>query len=217
MRAAKIAVALFLVASLFSMCKKDSKNDSTVSNTEYYVQGTLNGQKWNWQVPADWNGFIVGTSSSLSNDQGTMTGGFTALVSDNSHSFKPQLGIEFKTISLPIGSDGTTAFDNFFTTGTWSYASDLTYAADTKSIVISYTDNTGKTYSSIGLQNGSSLTVQSATPVSGSVYNADSGFKIKLSFSCILYPTDGTGSALAAENVEATVFLDKTPAGLATN
>ncbi len=216
MKTIKLAVALMLVASLFSMCKKDSKKGTTPS-TEYYVQGTLNHQTLNWQVPADWTGYVIGSRSSLANVQGTLTGGITALVSDNSHSFQPQLGIEFKTISIPMGSDVVTVLSNFLAAGSWTCASDLNYTAGTKSVVVYYTDNTGKTYSSVGVQNGSSLTIQSATPVSGSVYNADPGFKIKLSFSCILYPTDGTGGVLAAENVGATVFLDQTPGGPATN
>jgi len=54
------------------------------------------------------------------------------------------------------------------------------------------------------------MTVESITPVSGSVYNVDPGFKVKLSFSCILYPVNGQGGVIAAENMEATVFVDQT-------
>jgi hypothetical protein len=208
MKTIKLAIALFLVASLFSMCKKDSKKDSPAPNTQYYVQGTLGQQAWNWQVPADGSGYAVGSSTSESVDQGTATGGITALVSGSGQ--HPQLGIEFKTFTKLMGFDGATVLSNFLTTGSWAYASDLSYTPGTKSVVVYYTDNNGKTYSSIGVENGTNFSVQSVTPVSGSVYNADPGFKIKLIFSCILYPTDNTGGVLAAENVEATVFLDQT-------
>jgi hypothetical protein len=210
MKTIKLAISLFLVASLFSMCKKDSKKDTNTSNTEYYVRGTLNHEVWNWQVPADGSGYVVGSRGALSNDQGTITGGITPLVSANNSAFHPQFGVEFKTISKPMDSDAATVLSNFLTTGSWTYASDLTYTAGTKSVVVYYYDSTGKEYSSIGAQNGSTLTVQSATPVSGSVYNIDPGLKVKLTFSCVLYPTDGTGGVLAAENVEATVFVDQT-------
>jgi len=209
MKTAKLIITLFLVACLFSMCKKDSKKDTNSSNTEYYVQGTLNGQKWNWQVPADGTGYVVGSSSSLSNNQGVISGGVTTLVSGNG-GYQPQLGVEFKTINKPMGSDAATVLSNFLTAGSWTYASDLAYTVGTKSVVVYYTDNNGKQYSSIGTQNQVSLNVLSVAPVTGSVYNANPGFKINLSFSCVLYPTDGTGGVLAAENVQATVFLDQT-------
>jgi len=208
MKTIKLAVVLVLVASLFPMCKKDSKKTTSPSNTEYYVQGTLNHQPLNWQIPADGSSYTIGSSGALSNNQGTITGGITALVSGPG--LHPQLGIEFKTISKPMGSDAATVLSNFLTTGSWTYASDLNYTAGTKSVVVYYTDNTGTQYSSIGAENGVNMTVESVTPVSGSVYNVDPGFKVKLSFSCILYPVNGQGGVIAAENVEATVFVDQT-------
>ncbi|MBS1521958.1 MAG: hypothetical protein JST50_13235 [Bacteroidetes bacterium] len=212
MKTIKLAVVLVLIASLFSMCKKDSKNDNTTTpTTEYYVQGTLNHQAWNWPVPADGSGYLVGTRGALSNDQGTITGGITALVSGNNGSFQPQLGIEFKTISKPMDSDAATVLSNFITTGSWAFSSSSSdYTVGNKSVVIYYTDNTGKQYSSIGSQSGTNFMVESKTAVSGSIYNTDPGLKVKVSFSCILYPIDGTGGVLAAEDVEATVFLDQT-------
>lgn len=208
MQIIKLTTALFLMLCLFSMCKKDSspKNNNT-SNSEYYVKGTLNGQPWNWNVPADQSGYVVGSSSILPNNQGVISGGITALVSSASN-VQPQLGIEFKTFTKNENDDAATIFNNFVTTGAWTYASTLAYVSGTKSVVIYYTDSNGKTYSSIGAQSGSSLNVVSSTPVSGSVYNSDPGLKIKLTFNCKLYPTDGTGNTLTITNTEATVFLD---------
>src|SRR5438045_3337129 len=113
MKTIKLAITLFLVASLFSMCKKDSKKDTNTSNTEYYVRGTLNHQAWNWQVPADGSSYVVGSMGALGNDQGTITGGITPLVSANNSSFQPQLGIEFKTIAKPMDSNVATVLSNF--------------------------------------------------------------------------------------------------------
>ena len=212
MKTIKLAVVLVLVASLFTMCKKDSKKDPTTNTptTEYYVKGTLNHQGWNWSVPADGSGYVVGSQGALGNDQGTITGGIRPLISANNSSFQPQLGVEFKTIAKPIDSDAATVLSNFLTTGSWSYASNLNYTVGTKSVVVYYTDSSGKQYSSIGAQGGSILTIQSVTAVPGSVYNIDPGFKVKLIFSCVLYPVDGTGGALPAENVETTMFVDQT-------
>jgi hypothetical protein len=74
--------------------------------------------------------------------------------------------------------------------------------------VIYYTDIAGKQYNTIGAQTGSAANVAAVTPVTGSVYNSDAGLKIKLTFNCTLYPTDGTGNSLKITNTEATVFLD---------
>jgi hypothetical protein len=207
MKTIKLTAALFLVLCLFSMCKKDSKNSSNTPNQTYYIKGTLNGQALNWQVPADESTYVVGSSSSLSNNQGDISGGITALVSASA-GFQPQLGIEFKTFNKGENDDATTVFNNFVNTGNWAFANTLNYAVGTKSIVIYYTDNSGNQYSSIGSQSGSSFNVVTVTPVTGSVYNSDPGLKIKLTFNCKLYPVSGTGSAITITNTEATVFLD---------
>jgi hypothetical protein len=143
----------------------------------------------------------------LPNNQGDISGGITALVSANP-GLQPQLGIEFKTIDKGPNADAVTVFNSFVDTGAWAYAATLNYAIGTKSIVIYYTGNAGKQYNSIGAQNGSNANVIAVTPVPGSVYNSDSGLKIKLTFNCTLYPTDGTGNSLKITNTEATVFLD---------
>ena len=207
MKSARLAIVLFLTISLFSMCKKDSKKDSNTSNSVYYVRGTLNGQAWNWQVPADQNTYVVGSSSILPNDQGTISGGITALVSAYP-GFQPQLGIEFKTFKRGPDDDAPTVFNSFVTAGAWAYSGTLDYTIGTKAVVIYYTDNTGKQYTSIGAQSGSSFKVESATPVMGDIYNSDPGLRIKLTFNCVLYPRDGTGNAMTITNTEATVFLD---------
>ena len=205
MKTIKLITTLFFALCLFSMCKKDSKKDTT-PNSVYYVKGTLNGQAWNWQVPADQSGYVVGSSSSLSNNQGYILGGVTALVSASG--FQPQLGIEFKTFNKGPNDDATTVFNNFVTTGAWDYSNTPNYTVGTKSIIIHYTDNAGKQYSSIGEQSGSGANVSVVTPVTGSVYNSDPGLKIKLTYNCTLYPVDGTGNSLTVGNTEATVFLD---------
>src|SRR6185503_13046688 len=115
MKTIKLAVVLVLVASLFTMCKKDSKKYVDPTNTEYYVRGNLGQQSLNWQVPADGSGYAVGSGSAVSNDQGNITGGITALVSGTG--LRPQLGIEFKTISKPMDTDAATALSGFITTG----------------------------------------------------------------------------------------------------
>jgi hypothetical protein len=143
MKSIKLTAALFLVLSLFSMCKKDAKKNAAKTNGVYYVNGILNGQAWNWQVAAAQSGYVVGSSSVLPNNQGDISGGITALVSADP-GFQPQLGIEFKTIDKGPNADAATVFNSFVNTGAWTYAATLNYAIGTKSIVIYYTDNAGK-------------------------------------------------------------------------
>ena len=208
MKATKITTILFLILCFFSMCKKDSKKDADNANGVYYVRGTLNGQALNWQVPANGNDWVVGSRGRIGNDMGHIIGGITALVSGYP-GFKPQLGVEFKTFHRLPDGDGEAAFNNFVTTGAWTYTNNEDYVVGKKEFAIYYMDSAGKEYSSIpGAQSGSTANIISATPVSGSVYNADSGLKIKLTFSCTLYPVDGTGSSIKINITDATVFLD---------
>jgi hypothetical protein len=116
--------------------------------------------------------------------------------------------IEFKTFNKGANDDAAIVFNNFVNTGNWAFANTLDYTIGTRSIVIYYTDNSGKQYSSVGSQSGSSANVATVTPVTASVYNSDPGLKIKLTFNCKLYPLDGIGSVITVTNTEATVFLD---------
>src|SRR5579872_7111283 len=186
MKSLRFTPALFLVLSLFSACKKDSNNGSNTSTSEYYFKGTLNGKATDWEATTTGNGWATGSSSSLSNNAGEISGGITALLT-NFPAQQPQLGIEFKTFDKGANADATTVFNGFVKTGAWAFASTTDYTIGTKSIVVYYTDSSGNQYSSIGSQTGSSANILSVTQVTGDAYNADTGLKIKLTFNCTLY------------------------------
>jgi hypothetical protein len=208
MKTIKLTLVLFLTVLLFSRCKKDSaKNDNTnTTNAEYYFKGTLNGTALNWQVNDALNTWVEGSSATLSNDQGNISGGITALISAG-NGFQPQFGIEFKTYNKPAADDYTTVFSGFVKTGSWAYSTNASYAVGTKAIVIYYLDASGKEYTSVGGQSGSTANVITITPIAASLGRNDAQ-KIKLTFNCTLYPADGTGAALNLTNAEATVFLE---------
>lgn len=207
MKVIKITLALFLILSLFSACKKESKNGGNTPTSEYYFKGNLNGKATDWEATTTGTGWAAGSRATLSNDAGDISGGITALLTDIP-SQQPQFGIEFKTFNKGVDADVTTVFNSFVKTGTWAYASTNDYTIGTKSLVIYYTDSNGNQYSSIGSQTGSGANVLSVTQVTGDAYNIDAGLRIKLTFNCTLYPVSGTGSAITIANGEATVFLD---------
>jgi hypothetical protein len=208
MKTLKIAAILFFATLALPGCKKDSKN-SPSSDSEYYVKGTLGGKALDWQATTLSKGWVVGSIGELINDQGTIYGGIGALVSYSS-GYQPQLEIEFKTIVKHIDDDATTVFNNFVDTGTWAFSNTTDFTIGTKSVVVSYTDANGNTYSSIGSQSSATFKVISISKVTGDNYNTNPGLKIKLAFSCTLYPTSGSGDPIQIDVTDGVVFLDGT-------
>lgn len=200
-----------LIVCALTACKKESgkSGGSGVSPTsEYYFIGTIDGKSVNWEASTgDNGGWAVGSSSALSNYQGEITGGITALLTDYPAEF-PQLGIEFKTIDKGPNANETTVFNSFVNTGAWTYASTSAYTVGAKSIVVHYFDSNGNEYSSIGSQSGSSVNILSVTPVSNDSYDITPGVKIKMTFNCTLYSAGGSAEPIALSNGQATVRLE---------
>ncbi|MDN5287521.1 MAG: hypothetical protein JWR38_3795 [Mucilaginibacter sp.] len=171
---------------------------------EYSLKGTLNGQALNWQVTDDSDGWVAGSVAATSNDEGGIVGSLTALIS-KSPVFQPQLGIEFGFIHTTFDSKSA-AFNSFIKTGLWNFRNEFP-ADDQKFVSITYTDKDGNLYSSSKGTQTSGVNIISTTsipPQSG----MEESLKIKLTFSCKLYPVEGTGNPLTLTNVEATVRLE---------
>jgi len=206
MKTIKVILILTLPVFLFSACKKDSTKKTSSATSEYYFKGSLNGKATDWEAATSQPGWAAGSSAAEVNDAGDISGGLTAELT-YFPAEKPVFGIEFKTFDKSLDADANTVFNNFVKTGTWSFASTPSYPKGVKSIVIHYTDANGNEYSSIGAQSGAANVV-SVTPVTGDQYNSDPGLKIKITFSCTLYPASGTGSVISISNAETTVFLE---------
>jgi hypothetical protein len=205
-----INLTLFFVAIvlIFSACKKSTVSIKTNTITaEYYLKGTLNGQAVTWQAAIDGSpGYFAGSASVLSRDLGVTTGELTALLSASA-GLKPQLGVGFRTFKVNYDQDIPAYFNNFINTGAWAYAANDNHTVGVKALTIYYTDAQGKTYSTIGLQTGSISNVSAVTQVAARLGSNES-LKVKLTFSCTLYPTDGTGANLSLTNAEATVLVE---------
>ncbi|HMG11123.1 MAG TPA: hypothetical protein VK609_21565 [Mucilaginibacter sp.] len=181
------------------------KPESAESTGDYYFKGTLNGQALNWQETNGLDGWVTGSASATSNDQGEITGSLTALLTD-SKELKPQLGVEIGMFHALPNDDKSAVFKAFVKTGSWNFGTDHD-AVDAKFVSITYLDSQGNLYSSAkGAQTGS-INIASITSVPAEI-GREEGLKIKLTFSCTLYPIEGTGASLTLTNAEATVWLE---------
>jgi hypothetical protein len=230
MKTSTFALSLVSVVFFFSACKLDTPvfpklrsttavdttstgtgttgtGTGTSASSEYYFKGTMGTQAFDWGVTDDANGWVVGSSANGSTDKGVITDGITALFSA-SKGYKPQFGIEFRTFQVNYDDDKSAYFNSFVKTGAWAYAADDSYIVNKKLIAFTYTDINGKGYSSEGVQTGSSANVISVTQVPAlSNVSLDESLKIKISFSCTLYPIDGSGDQIKISNAEAIVNL----------
>jgi len=180
----------------------------TTTSGEYYFKGTIDGQSINWQVTDNFTGWVTGSSGDGSVDKGVYTGSLEALLSA-ADVYQPQLGIQFETFYIDyIQNDEPTYFNSFVNTGAWTYtASSNDIVAGKKSLEVNYADSKGNAYTSVGVQTGSTATVLSVTPVPAE-FGINESLKIKIQFSCKLYPVGGSGNALTVTNAEATVRLE---------
>jgi len=221
MKILNFTLVLALIVSFLSACKLDppiypKKTDSTstidtvhtgtTADTGYYLKATLNGQALNWQVTADPGGWGTGSGGNAITANGVITGYLTAEIFASNKTLLPGFYVEFKTMQVDTGNTVTPYFNSFVNTGGWNYATIYDYDPGYKSLIIYYTDSTGKPYTSVGPQAHGTANIISATPIPGQ-YGAPEGLKIKLTLNCILYPADGSPGTLTLVNAEATVYL----------
>jgi hypothetical protein len=200
-----LTLLIILSALLFSGCKKSQSNKNTTTG-EYYFKGTLNGKALTWNVTDEFHGWVTGSSEGGGSlYQGLTIAGITALIS-SATTLQPQLGVEFRTFRHFYTDDKTTDFYNFVGPGTWAYATADVFTVGAKIVIIHYTDQQGKTYSSLGTQSGS-VNILKVTQVPPE-FGRNECLKIKVAFSCTLYPDDATGGNLTLTNVDATVRLE---------
>ncbi len=225
MKDLKPASLLILVILLFSACKKDAVDYSaynaehgthigegpggtdggTTNNNVYYFKGTIDGKTVNWTVTAnEADGWNTGTGQNITGGTGNITGGLSASI-DATMGGNLSIGAEFRTMSYNDSDDKPAYLKSFITAGSWPFDTDGGFTVGTKTITIQYIDASGNQYSSDGVQTGSA-NVTSVTVVPG-----DSGLpeslKIKLTFSCTLYPDDVTGTPIQLTNGEATLRM----------
>lgn len=183
-------------------------NPSGNITAPYYFKGTLNGQSILWQAdPDSYNDdYSVGSASSLSLDKGNESGALTASISGPTL-VRPEFAVEFRTFQVNTSQDIPAYFNTFVNTGAWTFAtSNSDLSSNAKTLVVDYTDAQGNQYSSLGAQTGNSITVVSVTQIPASLGTNES-LKIKLTFSCKLYPATSSGTTLTLSNAEATLLL----------
>jgi hypothetical protein len=220
--------AIFLFTIALSSCKLDYPVTPTEANTipikgyyppdstgtnpddpttpgEYYFTCSLDGTRLNWQTTDGFNGWVTGSAGATSNNQGDITGSLIATISD-SKNFQPQIGIEIGNFHVLPDGDRADAFNSLVKPGEWNFGVENN-AIDAKFITISYVDATGKMYTSALATQAGTVTIVSATPIPKEL-GFDDSIKIKLTFSCLLYPVDKTGPPLTLVAGEATVRLE---------
>lgn len=220
----KLSLLLFLSLSLFSCQKpivfpegagpgetaKPGSGTETTANAIYYVKGNLDGIAISWIIKDEFDSkWAAGTSARSLRDQGVAigyTGGSISLITTDPRDYFPRVTIEFGTTKVNFDDDLYSYLKSFLTTGNWNYAPTMDYVIGTKSVIINYTDKVGKGYSSCGAQTGT-LKVLSATPLPATLGRLD-GLKVKVEFSCKLYPDDGIGNAISFTNAEALIRLE---------
>lgn len=207
---------LILGLLLCISCKKIPKlpgtdpdiDTSTTGN--YYLKGTFNGKPLNWQLSDIYGIGFIGSALSSTLDKGITIGGLAATLSpaqtlSPTMSIIPQIGIEFRTIRVSFDEDKFAYLKHFINVGALDYLTIDEYTVGTKSIVIYYVDKDEKEYTSIGPQTGkANITSVVALPPE---LGLEDRLRIKLTFSCKLYPKDGKGDALIFTNMEAIVKL----------
>lgn len=229
-QASYIKLSVIAFALFFSACKNDPPDFNNPANYisgtvttgtsgggktdftpgEYYVKGTLNEKAVNWVESYDANGYLTGNALDAIRDQGKVTAAISALFSGTGNNVQA-LNIQFETLSYLETDNKTTLFTGFLTTGVWPYAVSNEHLAG-KRVTVNYSlPGTGgsNTYSTRGDQTGNTFTVVSVTQVPAKS-GSDAYAKIKVTFSCKLYPITGVGTPITFNNVEAVLNISNT-------
>jgi hypothetical protein len=229
MKTLNLSLLIFLLAACFSACKIDDAelrgfkliaSDTTdtgggdidipggggnVGSAEYYFKGKLNGQTLTWPVDKT-EKWTEGVSSMGSIDRDTTMKAFGGMISRDIFLVNlPAITIYFKTYRRVGYEFKKELFEAFVTTGNWPYAPTSGLTRDIKDIYITYSDSDKKYYDTVGDQTGSTFTVLSTTIVPEQL-GIPERIKIKVKFSCKLYPE--TGAPLTLTDAEAVVAIE---------
>lgn len=217
---------IFLLATLMLSCQKPivfpegagpggkgnpgSGSESNTGNALFYFKGTLNGAPINWEV-TDGRTWSNGTTlRSELNNVGIITGSQGGTISTIRADFEvyPQIEIEFRTMQVSTLDEHRYDYlKSFVTTGIWQFDANEDLKVGTKAIIIRYIDKNNKEYTSLGAQNGHIITIDKVTATPAEL-GIPAGLDVKVSWSCTLYPYDGTGSPLTLTKAEALVHLE---------
>jgi hypothetical protein len=203
------AAFIFFAASFLFGCKKTVPTDGPEkpqANSAYYFKGTLNTTLLNWQVYVDDAEWGLGSTNSSSLYNGISIGGLSGEITAIPR-FKPEISIEFKTFRVSYDEDKSAYFKNFVSVGPITYSVSALYTVGTKDIAVRYTDSKGKVYTSIGSQTGSTANIVEINHIPAEPGTPEY-LRIKITFSCKLYPSDNTGSTLALTGAEAILRLE---------
>jgi hypothetical protein len=182
----------------------------TTTSASYYVKGTLGGKAFDWEV--DYTNWGTGDGKNSSTDQnGIETAELDGVISSyTSTSAIPAISIGFRTYQVDLNNQDQTAiiayFNSYVTTGNWNLATDGILAPSTKKIVFYYNDANGNSYSSEGIQTGSTANITSVKQVPSSSGVRES-VDIQLTFSCELYNLNGSGSNIMLTNAQASINI----------
>lgn len=194
MKILRLAIYSFLVVALFAGCKGFSPAfDLGGTPGEYYFKGTINGKSEDWKASIySLSGYLVG-SGATDNSVFAYIGKMPQ--------FQPELNLQFTT--NPSSAD----FNLSVAPGTIPFATSFLPDATKQWLEIDYIDANGKNYSSVDQGQNGTATVLSVTKIAANSLHGRQ-LKIKVVFSCTLYPSDASNS-ITLNNGEATLQLEE--------
>ena len=195
MKILRLAILSTLIVALFAGCKGFSPVDlDGLGGTpgEYYFKGTIDGKQIDWKASmTSLSGYVTGSGYS-----GTSA---YALIGKMPY-LTPQINLQF------TANPSSTDFNSAVVPGDIQLATEV-FPEDTKQwLQIHYIDNDGKAYSSVDENQTGTATVLSVTPIAANGLHSRM-LKIKVVFTCMLYPTDG-GDSISLTNGEATLQVE---------
>ena len=183
-----------------------------IANKEFYAKGKLNGVAFNWQVTGNKDDFSAGVINYGSFFEGVYTCAVSGTISKLKFPsrYPPSIEIEFRTLRVSYEDDKLTYFKSFITKGEWQYANVDELIEGTKNIKIKIENNEGKEYiSTLGIQPESTFTVVNVDTLPETLVRRPT-LKVKVNFSCKLYPVDGQGNSISLTEAEAVILIETT-------
>ena len=195
-----IAVLLLIsVTVMFFSCKKEEPNDPDPTEP-FHIQFEVNGTTIRYEDEVDNYGNGPGRRT-LNEADNTCRSEYTLFSRNQSDPDYIKSSIVIELVKKFSQTPSYNDIFNIWGTGTYEYGmwSEDSIAGSTEGVVFTYTDETGKVWSSgllFGEQNGAEFQITEHRAVSDELFNAIS----KGSFSCEFH--DGSGNSLTITNGE---------------